>query len=88
MKTKDIIIKSQSGFDSKTTAVFIKKASSFASNIYIEKGERKANGKSLLGLLSLGHEIGSKITITTEGQDEEKALFELGDYLNNLWGNV
>lgn len=53
------------------------KASEYESNIWIQKEERKANAKSLLGLLSLGISPGDRITIITDGRDEETALNEL-----------
>ncbi|GAE87413.1 phosphotransferase system [Acetivibrio straminisolvens JCM 21531] len=61
--------------------MFIQKASNYKSNVWIEKGERKANAKSLLGLLSLGIGKGSKIMLIAEGEDEAEALNELENYL-------
>lgn len=81
MLTKEIIIKNKMGLQSKSAAVFIHKATGFKSSIWIEKEERKANAKSLLGLLSLGIVGGSKVTLTTEGEDEEAAMKELEKYL-------
>lgn len=81
MKVREIVIKNQSGLQSKSAAVFIQKASSFKSDIWIEKEERKANGKSLLGLLSLGIGFGSRVIIITDGEDEDRAANELESYL-------
>lgn len=67
--------------ESKPAAMFIQKASNYKSNVWIEKGERKANAKSLLGLLSLGIGKGSKIMLIAEGEDEAEALNELENYL-------
>ncbi|WP_038287202.1 HPr family phosphocarrier protein [Acetivibrio straminisolvens] len=77
---KEIII-NISGLESKPAAMFIQKASNYKSNVWIEKGERKANAKSLLGLLSLGIGKGSKIMLIAEGEDEAEALNELENYL-------
>lgn len=82
MFTKEVIIESSSGLDSKFAAMLIQKASRFKSSIWIEKEERKANAKSLLGVLSLRIEEGSKIRILAEGEDEEVAVNELNDYLS------
>jgi len=71
---------------SKTGAMFIQKASNYKSTVWIEKGERKANAKSLLGVLSLGIEKGSKIVLTAEGEDEVEALNELENYLESGLG--
>jgi len=81
MITKEITIKNKTGLQSKSAAVFIHKATSFKSSIWIEKEERKANAKSLLGLLSLGIDDGSKVILTVEGEDEEIAVKELEEHL-------
>lgn len=81
MITKEIEIKNKIGLQSKSAAIFIHKANSFKSNIWIEKNERKANAKSLLGLLSLSISYGSKIILTVEGEDEEAAAKGLEEYL-------
>ncbi|MCX8131341.1 MAG: HPr family phosphocarrier protein [Clostridia bacterium] len=84
MVTKELTVEGKSGLESKPAALFIQKASSYKSSIWIEREERKANAKSLLGLLSLSIGYGTRITITAEGEDEEKAIEELGEYINCL----
>lgn len=86
MKSKEAIIKNASGLNSKPAAMFINKAGSFKSSIWVEKGERKANAKSLLGLLSLGIGKGVKVVITADGEDEEKAVNELVEYIGEGLG--
>jgi len=81
MTRKEIIVNNTSGLESKPAALFIQKASNFKCNIWVEKGERKANAKSLLGLLSLGVGSGNRITIIAEGEDESQAVSELEEYL-------
>lgn len=80
MVKKEITILNELGLESKTAAMFIQKASNYKSSVWIEKGDRKANAKSLLGLLSLGIASGMKVTLLVEGEDEEKAAKELVEY--------
>jgi phosphocarrier protein len=77
MMSKEVTILSKNGLESKMAARLIQKASSYEANIWIQKDERKANAKSLLGLLSLGISPGDQITIITDGRDEATALSEL-----------
>ena len=77
MVEREVTISSKTGLESKMAAKLIQKASEYESNIWIQKNERKANAKSLLGLLSLGISPGDRITIITDGRDEETALNEL-----------
>jgi len=81
MVEKDIVVKIDGGLQSKTAAVFIQKASSYKCSVWVEKDERKANAKSLLGLLSLVIDKGDRIKVITEGSDEEAAANELEKYL-------
>ena len=57
--------------------VFIQKANSFKSSIWVEKDDRRVNAKSLLGVLSLGIVKGMTITLIADGIDEAEALEEL-----------
>lgn len=89
MVIKDVVIKNETGLQSKSAAVFIQKASSYKASIWIEKAERKANAKSLLGLLSLGIGNGSRVSIIAEGEDEVKAVEELEEFLtSNIEENI
>lgn len=82
MTKREVSVSNQFGLQSKVAAMFIQKASNYKSSIWIEKDERKANAKSLLGLLSLGIGNGTKIVITADGEDEETAVRELEEYIN------
>ena len=83
MVVKEITITNKSGLQSKSAAVFIQKASNYKSGIWIEKDERKANAKSLLGLLSLSIGSGARIAVIVSGEDESKAADELEEYLKS-----
>ncbi len=81
MIVKEISINSKNGLQSKMAAVFIQKASNYKSRIWIEKNERKANAKSLLGLLSLSISDGMKVSLMIDGEDEKKAVDDLEKFL-------
>lgn len=83
MVVKEVEVKNKAGLQSKSAAVFIQKTSNYKSSIWVEKDERKANAKSLLGLLSLGIGRGTKVTLIAEGEDEEKAVSELEEFLGS-----
>jgi phosphocarrier protein HPr len=83
MIVKEVKLNNEAGLQSKMAAVFIQKASNYKSRIWIESNERKANAKSLLGLLSLGIYKGAKVTIIADGEDEQKAVEELEEYLSS-----
>lgn len=83
MISKEVVVQNQVGLHARPATFFIQKANEFKSNIWIEKDERKVNAKSLLGVLSLGISKGTKITIITDGVDEENALNAIVDLINS-----
>lgn len=74
MITKEITVQNQVGLHARPATFFIQKANEFKSAIWVEKEERRANAKSLLGVLSLGITGGTQIKVIADGQDEELAV--------------
>jgi len=83
MFAKEIVIQNQVGLHARPATFFIQKANDYKSSIWVELGERRMNAKSLLGVLSLGIQKGMTITIGAEGSDEEKAVKDLINMLEN-----
>lgn len=77
MFVKDVVVKNQVGLHARPATFFIQKANEFRSSIWVEKEERRVNGKSLLGVLSLGIIGGTSIRIIADGSDEELAVNSL-----------
>lgn len=74
MTTKNIEIRNTVGLHARPATYFIQKANSYRSSIWVENSDRRANAKSLLGVLSLGISKGDIITILADGVDEEAAV--------------
>ena len=71
------------GMHLRAAGEFVKIATRFASDITVIKNNRKANGKSILGLASLAVGAGSTIVIQIDGQDEAEAMAALEELINN-----
>ena len=71
MISREVTIKNSVGLHARPATFFIQKANSFKSSIWVEREDRRINGKSLLGVLSLGIVKGMSITIIADGADEE-----------------
>ena len=56
-------------------------ANKFDSDIIVSKGKAKVNGKSIMGIMMLEAGRGSKVTITTKGEDAQQAITELENLL-------
>ncbi|HHV42351.1 MAG TPA: HPr family phosphocarrier protein [Clostridiaceae bacterium] len=65
----------------KAIALLVQKASAFESSIYILKDDRRANAKSLLGLISLGIDDKDTLCVQAEGSDSEQAVASLISFL-------
>ncbi len=74
MFVKDVVVKNQVGLHARPATFFIQKANEFRSSIWVEKEDRRVNGKSLLGILSLGIIGGTSIRVIADGSDEEAAV--------------
>ncbi len=74
MATKRIEIVNKLGLHARAASKFVKLASTFESEITVRKGERVANGKSIMGLMMLAASRGSTIEVSAEGPDEAEAL--------------
>jgi phosphotransferase system HPr (HPr) family protein len=74
MISKEIQIENKVGLYAKPATQFTQCATSFRSDIYVQRNEKRANAKSLLGILSLAICCGTTITLTAEGPDEKAAI--------------
>ncbi len=84
MIIKEVEIKNRTGLHTRPAAMLVKLASKFKSDFFIEKNGMEINGKSIIGVMSLAAEQGSKLILKFNGEDEEEAakaiveLFESG----------
>ena len=83
MCVKDVVVENQVGLHARPATFFIQKANEFKSSIWVEKEERRANAKSLLGVLSLGIMGGAGIRLIAGGPDEEQAVEALAKLVEN-----
>lgn len=70
-------IKNRMGLHARPAALFVQEAGKFKSQIYVVKDGLQVNGKSVMGLMLLAAESGSKLTIKADGPDEAAAIAAL-----------
>jgi len=80
---KEIIIKSSQGLHARPAALFVQTAAKFDSSVRIKKDDDLIDGKSIMGVLSLGAESGNKILLIVEGDDAREAIVELEKLLTS-----
>ena len=71
---KVMTIMNRLGLHARPAALFVQEAGKFKSQIHVVKDGLQVNGKSVMGLMLLAAERGSRLTIKADGPDEAKAL--------------
>ena len=67
-------ISNKLGLHARASAKFTKLAGSFRSEVWMSKGERRVNAKSIMGVMMLAAGIDSSVEIETNGADEQPAM--------------
>ena len=73
----DVTVLNPHGLHARPAALFVQKAASFPCSVQVLKGERSADAKSILGIMSLAIEPGETIRIRAEGEQVQEALAAL-----------
>jgi len=81
-----LVLTNRSGLHARPASIFVQTAKKFRSKIFVRKGGKKADAKSILSVLSLGAECGDEIEIIVEGDDAEDALKALVTLVKNKFG--
>ena len=74
---KEVTIKGSQGLHARPAALFVQTAAKFDSSVKIKKDDEIIDGKSIMGILSLGVEQGNKVILVVEGDDAQEAVCEL-----------
>ena len=67
-------ISNKLGLHARASAKFTKLAGSFPCEVWISKGERRVNAKSIMGVMMLAAGIGSQVSLETEGERAQEAM--------------
>ena len=84
MKEFKHVINDPLGMHARPAGMLVKAASSFASKVTVTAPTGTADGKRLMALMRLAAKQGMELTVTVDGDDEEKAAAELQALLKNV----
>lgn len=76
------------GLHARPASLFVQTAKKFQSDIRVRHGEREANAKSILTVLTLGANQGAELTVRAEGSDAEEALAALTALVEDNFGEA
>lgn len=81
-------LKNKVGLHARPAALFAQTANKFKSVITVSNGEKSANAKSILNVLTLGADKGSILTVRADGEDEEQAIIAIKELHANNFGEI
>jgi phosphocarrier protein len=74
MTEKMTTIRNRAGIHARPAALLVQTVKDFKCSVYIERDDDRINGKSIMGVLTLGASYGTELKLITDGEDEEAAM--------------
>ena len=81
-----VTISNKLGLHARASAKLTKLAGSFPCEVWLSKGERRINAKSIMGVMMLAAGLGSEVVLETAGERDEEALAALLALINDKFG--
>ena len=79
---KSVTVKMSDSMEATPIAHLVQLANQFNSQIYFEMDTKKVNAKSIMGMMSLGLDMGEEVTVVADGTDEQDAVDSIEKYLS------
>jgi phosphocarrier protein HPr len=79
-------ISNKLGLHARASAKLTKLAGSYACEVWLSRGERRVNAKSIMGVMMLAAGLGSTVEIETQGEREQEAMDALLALFNDKFG--
>jgi phosphocarrier protein len=86
MIKSSVTISNKLGLHARASAKLTKLAGSFPCEVWISRGERRVNAKSIMGVMMLAAGLGSTVELETQGEREQDAMQALLDLFNDKFG--
>ncbi|WP_333706807.1 HPr family phosphocarrier protein [Ottowia beijingensis] len=86
MIKNDTTISNKLGLHARAAAKLTKLAGSYPCEVWMSRGERRVNAKSIMGVMMLAAGIGSQVTLETDGEQEQEAMEALLALINDKFG--
>ena len=86
MIKNDTTISNKLGLHARASAKLTKLAGSYPCEVWMSRGERRVNAKSIMGVMMLAAGIGSQVTLETDGEQEQEAMEALLALIADMCG--
>jgi len=80
------IISNKLGLHARASAKLTKLAGGFPCEVWISRGERRVNAKSIMGVMMLAAGVGTEVTLETNGEREQEAMDALLALIQDKFG--
>ncbi|MCU0762284.1 MAG: HPr family phosphocarrier protein [Hydrogenophaga sp.] len=81
-----VTISNKLGLHARASAKLTKLAGGFVSEVWMARGDRRVNAKSIMGVMMLAAGLGSTVEIETTGPDEQAAMDALVALIQDRFG--
>ena len=79
-------ISNKLGLHARASAKLTKLAGSFPCEVWLARGERRVNAKSIMGVMMLAAGLGATVELETNGDQEQQAMDALVALMNDKFG--
>ena len=79
---KEIVVKNKQGLHARPAAMFIQIVSKYNASVVLEKDKERVNGRSIMGILTLGAQENSSLIVEADGDDAEEVVNEIEKLLS------
>ena len=86
MLKRDIVIINKLGLHARASAKLTQTAGQFVSDVFLIKGTRRVNAKSIMGVMMLAAGKGTKVELEVSGADEVDAMDAVAALINDKFG--
>jgi phosphocarrier protein HPr len=86
MLRNNFLIVNKLGLHARASALFVKTACRFSSEVKLAKEDIEVNGKSIMGIMMLAASKGTTVSLSVEGADEAEAMQVIGELIENGFG--
>ena len=88
MVVKTVKLKHEDGLHARAAALFVRCANKHKSEITLTAHGESVNGKSIIGIMSLGVKCNESVEISAQGVDEKEAIDNLSKLVENNFIDV
>lgn len=88
MQQRKMVIANSIGLHARPAALMTQAAKKFSAKIQLQKGDKKANAKSITEIMLLAVKSGEEVVIIAEGNDEKEAIEYIEQLVENKFGEA